>query len=81
MPGVSLLGGCSDDWDEEPTEAVGAGVESTELESTQNENTQDENTDNGNNGYTDNEGLNFGSDLDVGNAEGNLDENSSQAIR
>ena len=81
MLGVSLLGGCSEDWDEEPTEAVGAGVESTELESTQNENTQDENTDNGNNGYTDNEGLNFGSDLDVGTAEGNLDENSSQAIR
>ena len=57
MLGVSLLSGCFEDWDEEPAEAVGAGVQST---------------DNGNNGYTDNEGLNLGSDLDVGTAEGNL---------
>ena len=81
MLGLTLLSGCSEEWDEEPTEAVGAGIQSTEFESTRNENTQGENTDNGNNGYTDSEGLNLGSDLDVGTAEGNLDENSSQAIR
>ena len=68
MLGATLLSGCADDWDEELTEEVSAEYENTEYGSSKD-------------GGVDNEGLELGSGLEAGTAEGALDENPTRSIR
>lgn len=68
MLGATLLSGCADDWEEEPTEEVSAEYGNTEY------GTPDD-------GGVDIEGLELGTGLEAGTAEGTLDENSDRAIR
>lgn len=77
MMGVSLLCGCSDDWEDEPLDA-GAGYENVDYGNSDNGNTDYKNT-----GYenTDYEGLDLGSGFEVGTAQGDIDTDPTRTIR